>query len=208
MRVESVVSQLGVVCGPSGVGKDAVLQLFLERNKDSFSRVLTDTSRPRREGESENSYRFWTIIQMLMKDDNKDYLEKYEYRPNEWKGTSTEMMVRGLMGRKNIIWEIDPETAAQSKRILLEKITPREMAKTVVSKTQVVYIMAESWEEIERRYFEREPGADRNNFYLTFEKDRKTFEKNKLNYDHIVINRTGKLVEAVMELESVLLRRV
>ncbi len=46
------------VCGPSGVGKTSFVNSLVQRMPERFARVISFTTRPRRDGEGDHEYTF------------------------------------------------------------------------------------------------------------------------------------------------------
>ena len=73
--------KLLVLAGPSACGKDRLKTALLEQNKKITNRVISCTTRPKREGEVDGQeYIFLTYEEMFTKIWNDDFLEVTDFR--------------------------------------------------------------------------------------------------------------------------------
>ncbi len=69
-----------VLCGKSGSGKDTVMKLMLETFKDDIQPIVSDTTRPMREGETDGvEYNFITPAEFAHNKEIGGYLENRSY---------------------------------------------------------------------------------------------------------------------------------
>ena len=89
-----------VVVGPSGAGKDSVMNLEVENHKDQFQRAVTHTTREKREGEKEGvDYYFVTKDEFTKMKDNNEFVETNEYNENYY-GLSKKELEKGQKSDK------------------------------------------------------------------------------------------------------------
>jgi len=193
-----------VITGPSGVGKDTAKELFLKRNP-GFHKIVTDTSRLPREGETEGiSHNFFTNEQFKQRVNTGQYLEYIEVRPGEYKGTSKEAISAILTG-KNVIWQVDEYAMAHIKRIIKENMP--EMADCILEKTITVYIAPEDWDQLREQYFRRDPQASEEKFLIKLARDREMWWQYHDRYDYVVINKRGKINDTVATIEKLVAKK-
>jgi len=100
------VQKIIVLSGPSGVGKDAVIQTIIDKNGD-FSVPVTMTSRPKRENEKNGEdYYFVSNKEFESLISNKELIEYssvYEY----YYGLPKKSMLEALATGKNILVRLD-----------------------------------------------------------------------------------------------------
>ena len=181
-----------VLTGASGVGKDEAMRVLKERL--GCSQVLTTTDREKRLGEINGvHYDFVTTEKFNRRVEDGEFLEHVEYRGTN-KGTPKSEINKVLGSGDIIIWRIDPSAAANAVSIVQGEFPDvgGEIAKRMVT----VYISGD-WKDIRRRYFAREPGADRKIFDNNLRKDKRMWKRNRDRYDFVVRNPQGKLEETV-----------
>ncbi len=99
-----------VISGPSGVGKDSVLQRMKERDLP-FHFVVTATTRPRREGEVDGvDYHFMSsdeFAEMIEKGELLEYAIVY----NDYKGIPKQQVREALASGQDVVMRIDVQGA-------------------------------------------------------------------------------------------------
>jgi len=198
-KVENRQGLILVLTGPSGVGKDAVMEELMRRL--GCSRVVTTTDRPMRPGEVEGvSYYFVTRERFEQRIEAKEFLEHVEYRSAN-KGTQKSEIERVLDSKDIIIWRIDPSAAANAVSLIQREFPDKgeEIAKRVVS----IYISGYP-EDIRDRYSARGPGADMKEFEANFLIDQQVWEEYRERYDFVVRNPQERLEETVDTIELIL----
>ena len=105
-----------VISGPSGVGKDAVLQRMKER-KHFFHFVVTTTSRPPRPNEVEGvDYNFVSVKafeHMIANDELLEYAVVYD----QYKGVPKAQVRDAMASGKDVIMRVDVQGAATIKKL-------------------------------------------------------------------------------------------
>lgn len=104
-----------VISGPSGVGKDSVLN-GLKRCNLPLHFVVTTTNRPPREGEVDGvDYHFVStdeFIHMIENDELVEYAQVY----NDYKGVPKEQLRQAFASGKDVIMRVDVQGAATLKK--------------------------------------------------------------------------------------------
>ena len=87
------LSRGGVVClvGPSGSLKNEIARALTEHKR--FEKPLTSTTRPRKDGEDENAYRFISEDEFIKEKDEGKFIETTVYSKYYF-GTSSEEICR------------------------------------------------------------------------------------------------------------------
>jgi len=163
--------RLIVISGPSGVGKDTVLQ-ELFRIAPWLRYSISYTTRPRRPGEVDGvSYSFVSEAEFLALRDRHELLEWAQVH-GHWYGTS-EMRVRASLDRgDDIVLKIDVQGAAS--------IRPR------VRGAVFIFLLPPSPEELRRRLTERAT-EDSAGLELRWENARRELAEQE-RYDYRVVN--------------------
>jgi guanylate kinase len=193
-----------VITGPSGVGKDTTKELFIKRNPD-FQKIVTDTNRRPRTGEVEGiNHNFYSEKDFKKRIDEGKYLEYIEVRPGEYKGTSKEAISAILTG-KNVIWQVDEYAMAHIKSIIRDNMP--EIADSILGKTVTVYIAPEDWDQLREQYFCRDHEANEEKFLIKLARDREMWWQYHDRYDHVVINKRGKINDTVAAIEKLVAKK-
>jgi len=182
-------AMLVVISGPSGVGKDAILDVLrsLPGNRDHHY-VVTCTTRGRRPGEVDGvSYHFLPAERFLALRDSGGLLEANEVHGN-WYGTPRDQVVDALAEGRQAILKIDVQGAdvvrARVPDALLIFVAPPSI-KTLV--TRLTSRATETAEELAVR--QRNAAAE-----MARRKD----------YDYVVINETGQLERTAERISEII----
>jgi guanylate kinase len=131
---------LVVISGPSGVGKDTILQRLKDRGFD-FAFVVTMTTRPRREAEVDGRDYFFvsrvTFDQMIEANELLEYSLVY----GEYKGIPKDQVRRAWDSGKDVLMRIDVQGAAKVRAIVPQAVT--------------IFLVPESEDELIRRLTQR-----------------------------------------------------
>ena len=98
--------KLVLIIGPSGVGKSVILQKLRERHAE-FHFPRSATTRPRREGEGDDLYRFATDAEFDQLLKNDDILEWATVHAGARYGTLKEEIIPFIERGKTVIREVD-----------------------------------------------------------------------------------------------------
>ncbi|MCJ7584034.1 MAG: guanylate kinase [Anaerolineales bacterium] len=110
-----------VISGPSGVGKDTVLQRMKERELP-FHFVVTATTRPKRENEVHGKdYLFVSKDEFARMIEANELLE-YAIVYNDYKGIPKQQVREALASGKDVIMRIDVQGAATVRKLAQEAL--------------------------------------------------------------------------------------
>lgn len=177
-----------VLSGPSGVGKDVLLEALKER-QFSFHHAITATTRPKRDYEIDGiHYYFKTVDEFQLLIDNGELLENATVY-NNYYGPPISPLREALVQGKDVILRIDVQGATH--------------VKMKVSNAVFIFIAPASFDEITNRLQKRgtedpEQLAIR---LATYEKEMRA----AASFDYIVINRDGQLEKTVDSIMAILL---
>jgi guanylate kinase len=178
---------LVVISGPSGVGKDTVLQRLKDRGFD-FSFVVTMTTRPKRESEVDGRDYFFvshdTFDEMIRADELLEYSKVY----GDYKGIPKDQVRRAWDSGKDVVMRIDVQGAAKIRCIVPEAVT--------------VFLVPESEPELVRRLTERKTetpeGLSRRIATAQDEMQR------LCEFDYVVVNPANQIDMAVQQIVSII----
>lgn len=182
-----------VVSGPSaGVGKDAVINGLKEKYK--FAKIVTYTTRKRRDHEVENiDYHFVTVDEFKKRMKDKFFLEWMNYLDNYY-GTPKQEVMEKLKTGGDVLMRVDVRGAKAIKQVIPSAVT--------------VYIAPPSFEVLEKRMEKRRDDGESISKKLQVAVwEIEQFE----GFDYVVVNEEGlleKTIEYVKMIVEVERRRV
>ncbi len=169
-----------VISGPSGVGKDTVIQRMKERGFP-FHFVVTATTRPKRPDEvHERDYIFVSkeeFARMIEADELLEYAIVY----GDYKGIPKSQVRQALASGKDVILRIDVQGAET-----IRKLAPEAL---------LIFLTTESEEELVRR-LERRKTETPEELKLRIATARKELQRLQA-FDYVVINREFQLDDTV-----------
>jgi guanylate kinase len=169
-----------VISGPSGVGKDSVVQALMKRG-DSFHFVVTATTRPRRPEEVHGKDYFFLSKEDFAHMIEQEELIEYAIVYNDYKGIPKQQVRDALAKGKDVVMRLDVQGAA----------TVRKLAPQAV----LIFLTTESEEALVKRLKERNTETA-DNLSLRIATARQEL-KRASEFDYVIVNADGHLEEAV-----------
>lgn len=180
---------LAIISGPSGVGKDTIIDVLRQRHPDpSRHFVVTCTTRERRDSEIDGvSYHFLSADGFAALREHGALLEASEVHGN-WYGTPRDQVVDALAEGRDAILKID----VQGARAIRQRVPDALLIFLVPPSLEELYDRlatrrTESAEELERR--RRDAAIE-----LARQDD----------YDHVIVNETGKVARTAEQIDRIL----
>ncbi len=167
---------LVVISGPSGVGKDSVIQRMKERDLP-FHFVVTATTRPPRPGERHGVDYFFVSREKFAEMIDQGELLEYALVYNDYKGIPKEQVRRALASGKDVVMRVDVQGAATVRRLAPEAV--------------LIFLTTESEEELVRRLQKRKTESPED-LKLRIATARKELERLH-EFDYVIVNREGQL---------------
>lgn len=181
------MGKLVIVTGPSGAGKDSVINTVKELGL-AFGQVITTSTRPMRSTEHEGDpYFFISKEDFERRVKANELIEWAEVYGNLYGSTKAELE-RKLHANEIVIVKVDPQGARSYKAIKPEAIT--------------IFIMPPSYEYLEKRLINRETDTP-----AVIKQRLATAQReleNLLDWDYLVVNEEGKLTEAAEEVIQII----
>jgi guanylate kinase len=176
-----------VISGPSGVGKDSVVQRMKERGFP-FHFVVTATTRDRRENEVHGrDYLFVSKEEFARMIDENELIE-YAIVYGDYKGIPKAQVRDAFASGKDVIMRIDVQGAET-----VRKLAPNAL---------LIFLTCESEEELERRLRERKTeSAD--SLALRIATARKEFQRIDA-FDYVLVNHDFHLDDTVDKVRSII----
>ena len=183
------VPLLVVISGPSGVGKDAVLER-MKASDAPYHFAVTATARPKRENEVDGvDYLFISqdeFQEMIVNDELLEWAEVYGNLYGVPKSPVREALARG----QDVILKIDVQGGDNIRRLVLGAV--------------YVFLAPPDMTELEQRLTQRRTESQETLKVRLKTSAREMEEAEK--YDYVVVNRTGRLDEAVEEINAIIRR--
>jgi len=176
-----------ILSGPSGVGKDTVLQRMMER-KLPFHFVVTATTRPIRPNEVNGRDYFFVSHDEFARMIEEDELLEYAIVYNDYKGIPKQQVREALASGKDVVMRIDVQGAAT-----IRKLAPEAL---------LVFLTTANEDELVSRLQERKTETPEgiNLRIATARKELKRINE----FDYVVVNSDFQLDETVDTLTAII----
>ena len=185
---EQVDSQLLVVIsGPSGVGKDSVIQCMKER-KLPFRFVVTVTTRAPRAGEVHGVDYFFVSREKFAEMIEADEMLEYAYVYNDYKGVPKGQVSQAVESGADVVMRVDVQGAATLRRLYPEAL--------------MIFLMTEN-EGIMLERLEERNSEDPEELKLRIATARRELER-VVDFDYLVINRQDRLEETADKILAIM----
>ena len=169
-----------VISGPSGVGKDSVVQCLKERGL-SVHFVVTATTRPRRENETHGKDYFFVSKDEFARMIENDELFEYAIVYNDYKGNSKQQVREALASGQDVIMRLDVQGAATVRKLAPEAV--------------LIFLTTQSEEELVDRLRARKTEKPEE-LALRIATARQEL-KRAAEFDYVIVNADGCLDETV-----------
>ena len=178
---------LVVISGPSGVGKDAVLERMRLLPRE-WQFIVTATTRQRRPNERDGAdYVFMTMEEFRSLLDEDGFLEHAEVY-GRWYGVPRSQAEVALGSGKDCIVKVD----VQGARTIRVKMPD----------ALLIFLAPPDMEELERRLRERKSETVED-MKRRVDTARMEMEQ-EAEFDHVVVNHSGRLDETVAEIDEII----
>ncbi len=185
--IQSPNPLLIVISGPSGVGKDSVLEEMKSRGLP-FHFVITATTRPPRTDEVDGLDYFFLSQDEFAKMINEGELLEYAVVYNDYKGIPKSQVREALASGKNVIMRIDVQGA--------------ETVRELVQDALMIFLTPQNEDELINRLKKRNTET-KESLKLRIATTRQEYKKIGL-FDYIVVNKDDLLAETVDVIEAII----
>jgi guanylate kinase len=176
-----------VISGPSGVGKDTVVQRMKERGFP-FHFVVTATTREKRENEVHGrDYWFVSKAEFARMIEQNELIE-YAIVYGDYKGIPTAQVREALESGKDVVMRLDVQGAETVRKLAPEAL--------------LIFITCESEEELERRLRERKTETP-DTLSLRIATARKELQRIE-SFDYIIVNPDFQLDSTVEKVRAII----
>ncbi len=190
-RLGAPGAQLVIISGPSGVGKDTIIEALRARPRNpDYHYVVTCTTRCPRPGEEPGvSYQFLTAEAFRQLRDAGELLEANEVHGN-WYGTPRRDVADALAAGHDVILKIDVQGA--------------RMVKERVPDALLVFIVPPSLEALFQRL--RSRATESANELEIRQRNAAIELARQGDYDRVVVNETGEIERTAAEIEAIIVQ--
>jgi len=176
-----------VISGPSGSGKDTVMQRMKERGLP-FHFVVTATTRPRRADEIQGRDYLFVSKEEFARMIEENELIEYAIVYSDYKGIPKDQVRQALASGKNVVMRIDVQGAETVRKLAPEAL--------------MIFLTTENEEELERRLRGRKTETN-DSLALRIATARKELQRLEA-FDYVVVNRDSHLDETVDMIRSII----
>jgi guanylate kinase len=178
---------LVVISGPSGAGKDALIDRMKEQGMP-FHFVVTATTRPRRPDEVEGvDYIFVSMSEFAEMVERQELLE-YAIVYGDYKGIPKQQVRDALSSGKDVVMRVDVQGAATVRRLAPEAV--------------LIFLTAPSEEELVTRLHSRKTESPEQ-LRIRVATSRQEMKRLR-EFDYVVVNHQDRLDDAVADVESII----
>jgi guanylate kinase len=177
-----------VISGPSGVGKDTVIQRMKERRLP-FHFVVTATTRPPRSGEVHGRDYFFVTKDEFAAMIESDELLEYAYVYNDYKGIPKQQVREALASGQDVIMRVDVQGAARIRQLTGAGAT-------------LIFMTTLSEEELVQRLRDRKSETPEG-LNLRIATARKELER-MVEFDYCVVNQDMSLDDTVDRIMAII----
>ncbi|MCC7117580.1 MAG: guanylate kinase [Anaerolineales bacterium] len=176
-----------VISGPSGVGKDTVVQRMKERGLP-FHFVVTATTRERRQNETHGQDYWFVSKEEFARMIEADELIEYAVVYGDYKGIPKWEVRDALTSGMDVVMRVDVQGAETVRKLAPEAL--------------LIFITCEGEEELERRLRERKTESS-DSLALRIATARKELQRIEA-FDYVIVNRDFHLDDTVNKVRSII----
>lgn len=169
-----------VISGPSGVGKDTVLQHMKERDLP-FHFVVTATTRAPRPDEVDGKDYIFLSPEQFATMIEKDELLEYAIVYNDYKGIPTKQVRKALGSDKDVVMRVDVQGAASVRKLSPEAI--------------LIFLTTQDEQELVKRLEQRKTEKPEG-LKLRIATARQEYKRIG-EFDYVVVNRENEIDQTV-----------
>ncbi len=176
-----------VVSGPSGAGKDTVVQRMQERGLP-FHFVVTATTRPKRPGEIHGKDYWFVSTEDFARMIERNELIEYAVVYGDYKGIPRAQVREALASGKDVIMRLDVQGA--------------ETVRKLVPDALLIFITTDSEEELVKRLHARETETP-DSLAIRIATARQELKRVEA-FDYVIVNHEFRLDDAVETVQAII----
>jgi guanylate kinase len=176
-----------VISGPSGTGKDTVMQRMQERGLP-FHFVVTATTRPKRENEIQGQDYFFVTKDEFARMIDEDELIEHAIVYGDYKGIPKQQVREALASGKDVVMRVDVQGAESVRKMAPEAL--------------LIFITTDSEEELVHR-LETRKTETADSLAIRIATARKELKRVEA-FDYVIVNRDFQLDITVDAIRSII----
>jgi len=176
-----------VISGPSGVGKDSVMQRMKECGLP-FHFVITATTRPKRENETHGKDYFFVSKEEFARMIENNELIEYAIVYSDYKGIPKQQVREALASGKDVVMRLDVQGAETVRKLAAEAL--------------LIFITTQSEQELVSRLQMRQTETP-DELALRIATARKELQRVQA-FDYVVVNQDDRLEETVDTIRAII----
>ncbi|MEP0806282.1 MAG: guanylate kinase [Chloroflexota bacterium] len=176
-----------VISGPSGVGKDTVMQRMKERGMP-FHFVVTATTRPRRANEVHGKDYFFVTKEEFARMIDQDELIEHAIVYGDYKGIPKQQVREALESGKDVVMRLDVQGAETVRKLAADAL--------------LIFITTENEEELVHR-LETRKTETADSLAIRIATARKELKRVEA-FDYVIVNRDYQLDETVDVIRAII----
>lgn len=176
-----------VVSGPSGAGKDTVVQRMQERGLP-FHFVVTATTRPRRPGETHGKDYWFVSSEEFARMIEQNELIEYAVVYGDYKGIPRAQVQEALASGKDVMMRLDVQGAETVRRLVPDAL--------------LIFITTDSEEELVKRLKSRDTETA-DSLAIRIATARKELKRVEA-FDYVIVNHDFRLDDAVDIVQAII----
>lgn len=187
------MSKIFIIAGPSGVGKDTIVEAVLQKFPQ-LEKTVSYTDREKRLDDKPNSYHF------ISKEKFDELVEEgeifeWEYARDERRyGASKKEITESLERGKNLIKVIGPKSISNLRKIFGNKIVS-------------IFLKFQNLNLLKERIKKNRPDSSNEDIEIRYNQGLKDMEFEKY-YDYSVVNPEGHPERAIEEVEKIIQKEI
>lgn len=186
-EIRKTTPLLIVISGPSGAGKDTVMQRMIERGLP-FHFVVTATTRPKRANETQGRDYLFVSKEEFARMIEQNELIEYAIVYGDYKGIPKDQVRQALASGKDVVLRIDVQGAETVRKLAPEAL--------------MIFVTTENEEELERRLRDRKTETS-DSLALRIATARKELQRLEA-FDYVIINRDFYLDDTVDTIRAII----
>ncbi len=176
-----------VLCGPSGVGKDAAINELRKLDRP-WHFVVTATTRPKRPSERDGlDYIFLETAEFLAMKDRDEFLECAQVY-GRWYGVPRSQVTQGLQAGRDVILKVDVQGAETVRRLAPEAV--------------FIFMVPGAFDELRNRLAQRmteAPAEAELRLSIAWEEMGRVGE-----FEYRVVNKNDRLDQVIADIDSII----
>ncbi len=176
-----------IFAGPSGSGKDTVMQAIMKECNDMV-KLTTATTRPMRAGEIEGEMYYFQTVDEFKNNIKKGLIPEHNVHADNYYGTYLPDLDKKMKQGKNIVGQVQLVGAKYLKKNY---------------KALLIFLKVESWDILRSRIKDRSDLSESEIEKRRVIAEREVSEEAKF-YDYIVENKQGRLDETIKKVKKII----